>query len=61
MNNKKARVNELEILRVKAVESVIQHGLTQTKACEIFGFSPTSMCKYIKRKKKKALNIRSEV
>ena len=53
MNNKKARVNELEILRVKAVESVIQHGLTQTKACEIFGFSPTSMCKYIKEYKEK--------
>ena len=48
MNNKKASVGELEILRIKAVESVIKYGLTQTKACLIFGFSATSMCKYIK-------------
>ena len=51
MNNKKASVGELEILRIKAVESVIKYGLTQTKACLIFGFSATSMCKYIKEYK----------
>ena len=53
MNNKKASVGELEILRIKAVESVVNHRLTQTKASAVFGFSPTSMCKYIKEYKEK--------
>jgi transposase len=48
MDNRTLSPNELGILRIKAVESVITHGLTQKKACLIFGFSHTSMCKYIK-------------
>ena len=48
MDNRNLSPNELSILREKAVESVVLHGLTQRKACEIFGFSPTSMCKHIK-------------
>ena len=48
MDNRKLSPSALSHLRQKAVESVIIHGLTQIKACEIFGFSETSMCKYIK-------------
>lgn len=47
MDNRRLSPNELVILRQKAVESVVLHGLTRAKACEVFGFSPTSMCKYI--------------
>ena len=53
MDNRKLTPKELEILRIKAVESVTRHGLTQIKACEIFGFSQTSMCKYMKEYKDK--------
>lgn len=48
MSNKNLDLKQLQILKEKAVLSVIEHGLTQSKACKIFGFSPTSMCKYIK-------------
>jgi transposase len=53
MDNRNLSPNELRVLRIKAVESVVSHGLTQTKASEIFGFSRTSMCKYIKEYKSK--------
>lgn len=48
MDNRKLSPRELENLRQKAVESVIVHGLNQKQASKVFGFSPTSMCKYIK-------------
>lgn len=48
MDNRKLSPTGLAHLRQRAVESVIQHGLTQSKACKVFGFSETSMCKYIK-------------
>jgi transposase len=48
MDNRKLSPAALEHLRQRAVESVIVHGLTQIKACKVFGFSETSMCKYIK-------------
>ena len=48
MDNRKLSPAALEHLRQRAVESVIIHGLTQIKACKVFGFSETSMCKYIK-------------
>lgn len=51
MDNRNLKLNELKVLRTKAVESVVFHGLTQTKASQIFGFSRTSMCKYIKEYK----------
>ena len=51
MDNRKLPKEALEDLRQKAVESVILHGLSQTKASKIFGFSPTSICKYIKEYK----------
>jgi len=47
MDNRKLSPSALSILRQKAVASVVHHGLTQAKACKIFGFSPTSMCKYV--------------
>jgi transposase len=51
MDNRNLSLDELRVLRTKAVESVVIHGLTQTKAGQIFGFSRTSMCKYIKEYK----------
>lgn len=48
MDNRKLPQKALENLRQKAVEAVIIHGLSQLKACKIFGFSETSMCKYMK-------------
>ena len=51
MSNRNLSPAALEYLRQRAVESVIIHGLTQIKACKVFGFSETSMCKYIKEYK----------
>ena len=48
MDNRKLSPLALEHLRQKAVVSIILHGLTQIKAWKVFGFSETSMCKYIK-------------
>jgi transposase len=56
MDNRKLSLKELEVLRIKAVESIIKHNLSQIKASVIFGFSPTSMCKYIKEYKEKKDN-----
>ncbi len=53
MDNRKLSPGELEVLRKKAVEAVIMHGLKQNKVCQIFGFSPSSMCKYIKEYQEK--------
>jgi len=51
VDNRNLSLKELVTLRIKAVESVVLHGLTQTKACKVFGFSPASMCKYVKEYK----------
>jgi transposase len=47
MDNRNLKLNEIEILRKKAVEAVVKHGETQKRASELFGFSRTSMSKYI--------------
>lgn len=47
MDNRKLKVREIEVLRKRAVEAVVIHGETQKRASQLFGFSPTSMCKYI--------------
>ena len=47
MDNRRLKIAEIEILRRKAVEAVIIHGETQKRASELFGFSQTSMTKYI--------------
>jgi Transposase and inactivated derivatives len=47
MDNRKLKLVEIEILRRKAVEAVIKHGITQKRASKLFGFSQTSMSKYI--------------
>jgi len=47
MDNRKLKIAEIEILRKKAVEAVLIHGETQKRASELFGFSKTSMTKYI--------------
>jgi len=48
MSNKKLTIKELAILRKKAVYAVIKEGLTRTAASKLFGFSLTSMTKYIR-------------
>jgi len=51
MDNRTLSPEALSVYRRKAVESVIKHGLSQRKACMIFGFSETSMCKYMREYK----------
>ena len=53
MDNRKLKLEEIEVLRKKAVEAVILHGETQKRASALFGFSPTSMTKYIASYKRK--------
>ena len=48
MNNRYLSQSELSLLRRKAVESVRIHGLSKAEARVIFGFSRTSMNKYLK-------------
>ena len=52
MDNRRLSVDILMVLREKAVRSVVEHGITQEKASELFGFSPTSMTKYMQEYKK---------
>ncbi len=52
MDNRKLKVKEIEVLRKRAVEAVVIHGETQKRASQLFGFSPTSMCKYIAEHKR---------
>jgi transposase len=47
MDNRHLSVKELLILKKKAVMAVIKNHLSQKKAGQVFGFSPTSMCKYM--------------
>jgi transposase len=48
MSNKKLPLATLEVLRKKAVEAVLKEGLTRQQAAKIFGFSRTSMTKYVR-------------
>jgi transposase len=47
MDNRKLKINEIEVLRKKAIEAVVKHGETQKRASELFGFTQKSMSKYI--------------
>ena len=44
----KRSIETLKALRKRAVYGVMRHGLSQKKAAELFGFSQTSMSKYIR-------------
>lgn len=48
MSNKKLSVKELAVLRKKAVYAVLKEGISRTKASKLFGFSCTSLTKYIR-------------
>ncbi len=48
----KRSVEVLKALRQKAVFAVLKHGFTQKQACQVFGFSPTTMTQYIRAYKK---------
>ena len=51
MSNRDKSPETISALRKQAVEAVIMHGYSQREAAKIFGFSPTSMCKYIREYK----------
>ncbi|MBA3536090.1 MAG: IS630 family transposase [Tatlockia sp.] len=48
MSNKKLSLKELGTLRKKAVYGILKEGLTRIRASRIFGFSCTSLTKYIR-------------
>lgn len=47
MDNRNISLGQLSILREKAVNAVIKKQLTQKEASKVFGFSSTSMTKYM--------------
>ena len=48
MSNKKLSPSDLEILRQKAVEAAIVHGMSKKQASITFGFARSSIWKYLK-------------
>jgi len=48
MSNRKLAVDVLVELRKKAVYSVVKHGIKKSQAAKIFGFSLTSVIKYVR-------------
>ena len=48
MNNKKLSPSDLRILRKKAVEAIVVHGISKKQASITFGFSRSSIWKYLK-------------
>lgn len=48
MSNKKLSPSDLKILRKKAVEAIIVHGISRKQASTTFGFSRGSIWKYLK-------------
>ena len=48
MSNKKLSLSDLTILRKKAVEAIIIHGMSKKQACITFGFSMGSIWRYLK-------------
>ena len=48
MSNKKLSIKILSELRRKAVEAVLKEGIAKSEAAKLFGFSKTSMIKYVK-------------
>ena len=51
MSNKKLSLNELEVLRKKTVEAIVINGMSQNQASITFGFSRSSIWKYLKEYK----------
>jgi transposase len=53
MSNKKLSIRELQILRKKVVEAIIINGMSRRQASIVFGFSRSSIWKYLKEYKEK--------
>ena len=53
MSNKKLSISELQILRKKVVEAIIINGMSRRQASIVFGFSRSSIWKYLKEYKEK--------
>ena len=51
MSNKKLSLNELKVLRKKTVEAIVINGMSQNQASITFGFSRSSIWKYLKEYK----------
>ena len=51
MSNKKLSPSDLKILRKKAVEAIVIHGISKKQASITFGFSRSSIWKYLKEYK----------
>jgi len=51
MSNKKLSPSDLRILRKKAVEAIVVHGISKKQASITFGFSRSSIWKYLKEYK----------
>jgi hypothetical protein len=51
MSNKKLSPSDLKILRKKAVEAIVVHGISKKQASITFGFSRSSIWKYLKEYK----------
>lgn len=47
MSNRKLSIKELSVLRRRAVYAVVKSGESKTKAAKLFGFSRTSITKYV--------------
>ena len=48
MSNKKLPPSDLKILRKKTVEAIVAHGMNRKQASTTFGFSRSSIWKYLK-------------
>lgn len=47
MSNRKLSIKELSVLRKRAVYAVVKSGESKTRAAKLFGFSRTSITKYV--------------
>jgi transposase len=51
MDNRHLKLDELELLRRKAVEAVVIHGEKQNRVAKLFGFCLSSMSRYVREYK----------
>ena len=47
MSNRKLSIKKLSVLRKRAVYAVVKSGESKKKAAQLFGFSRTSITKYV--------------
>lgn len=52
MDNRKLSIDALQVLREKAVRVVVEQGASRKFVCQLFGFTPGSLCKYLSEHRK---------